>query len=98
MNYLLYFLNDLTRYKILLSHLTGEEPEDQGDPVNDMPAGGHPGGIGTRIGIQGHNPPKLLFFPFLLAASRSGFETIHLTKAVIAILQIYKGLLSVRHW
>ena len=98
MNYLLYFLNDLTRYKILLSHLTGEEPEDQGDTVNDMPAGGHPGGIGTRIGIQDHTPPKLMFFPFLLAASRSGFETIHLTKAVIAILQIYKGLLSVRHW
>ena len=54
MNYLLYFLNDLTRYKILLSHLTDEDPEDQGDSVNDMPARGHPGGTGTKIGIQGH--------------------------------------------
>ena len=97
MNYLIYFLNDLTRYKILLSHLTDEDPEDQGDSVNDMPARGHPGGTGTKIGIQGHLPPKLTFFPFPLAASRSGFETICQTKAVIVIVQIYKCLLSVRH-
>ena len=98
MNYPLYFLNDLARYTLLLSHLTSEEPEDQGDSVSDRPAGGHPGGIGTRIGIQGHLPPKLMFFPFPLAASHSGFETIYQTKAVRAILQMCTCLLSVRHW
>lgn len=32
------FLNGLMRWMLLLNHLTGEDLEDQGDSVNDMPA------------------------------------------------------------
>lgn len=62
------FINDHMRCIILLNNLTGEEPEDQGDSVNDMPAWGHPG-VRTGIGIQDHPAPKRVFFPFPQAAS-----------------------------